>query len=210
MYDRRTTVAQFETRKDEVGNITRISGYGSIFFRPEDDGSRYMLWEDAEERIMPGAFDKTDMSECRGLFNHDPDNLLGSVAGGNMELTVDEIGLRYSIEFDPTDPDHQRVAAKIDRGDLTGSSFGFTVAAENWRSDGGREIREIKQVGKLFDVGPVTFPAYTGTSANTRDSDVIEAAEDSYKSWTSKHSRSQEIDIKVNTIKAKIALDKMN
>jgi len=67
------------------------------------------------------------------------------------------------------------VREMISRGDLTGSSFSFKVTEEFWSEDEGTQIRNIKGV-ELFDVGPVTFPAYEASTANSRD---VEGAKES-------------------------------
>ena len=53
------------------------------------------------------------------------------------------------------------------RGEITGSSFGFIVTNEEVRREGNLVIREITDV-ELFDVGPVTYPAYQATSQRNR------------------------------------------
>ncbi len=78
-------------------------------------------------------------------------------------------GLAYEIPFDAKDLDHQRVASKLDRGDVTGSSFAFVATRTSWieqkQPDGDYiYIRQIEDLD-LYDVGPVTYPAYTGTTA---------------------------------------------
>lgn len=143
-----------------------IRGYAAVYYRAGDPTTEYWLWDDEVERIMPGAFDRvlSEQQDVRGLFNHNPDNLLGRVSSGSNRLTVDETGLRYELTEDPSDPDWQRVARKIDRGDLTGSSFAFIPRSVAWVKEDDLWIRQIQDVD-VFDVGPVTFPAYEGTSA---------------------------------------------
>ena len=62
----------------------------------------------------------------------------------------------------------------IRRGDLQGSSFGFEVTKQDWRHDDRTDIREIRAV-RLFDVGPVTFPAYESTTTAVRCEDARKA-----------------------------------
>lgn len=165
-----------------------IAGYGAVFYRENDPGTEYVLWQDAKERIMPGAFDRAlkDKDDARGLFNHDPDNLLGRVSAGTMKLSVDKVGLRYEIQVDETDADHMRVVAKIERGDLTGSSFAFYVQKQTWREnkvdDRTEEIREIESV-ELFDTGPVTYPAYEATTTGLRAEGDLAEARAAYDEW---------------------------
>jgi HK97 family phage prohead protease len=143
-----------------------ISGYAAVFYRSGTPGTEYRLWDDAVERISRCAFDRAirEKHDVRGLFNHDPNNLLGRYSSGTCRYSIDANGLKYEIDFDPSDPDHQRVIAKIDRGDLTGSSFAFRVNAATWEDRMGLpSIRWIDDL-TLFDVGPVTWPAYDATT----------------------------------------------
>jgi HK97 family phage prohead protease len=151
-----------------------IEGYAAVFY-DGTPGTEYELWEGAKERILPGAFSKAVKSDdVRALFNHDPNHLLGRTTAGTLRLTEDSRGLGYSI--DPPDTQAGRdTLVSLDRGDLSGSSFSFVVTDENWRKEDGIRIREIRGA-KLFDVGPVTFPAYAGTAALARSADDVAAA----------------------------------
>jgi HK97 family phage prohead protease len=153
-----------------------LVGYAAVFYDEDDPGTQYQLFPGLVERIMPTAFDRCirENQDVRGLFNHEPDNLLGRRSSGTMRLAVDQRGLLYEIDYDEDDPDHRRVMAKLERGDLTGSSFSF------WVPDGGQrfypedpaspailDVRELLDVDVL-DVGPVTFPAYDATTSGIR------------------------------------------
>ena len=62
------------------------------------------------------------------------------------------------------------------RGDLSQSSFGFTVEKDSWRSwKNGQHVRYIERVGSLFDVSPVVYPAYASASSGLRSTEAPEA-----------------------------------
>ena len=46
-------------------------------------------------------------------------------------------------------------------------SIGFIVEDDDWRTENGMDVRELRKI-KLFDVSPVTFPAYTATDVGVR------------------------------------------
>lgn len=163
----KTAVAPTELRGE--GDARKIVGYASVFYdgTPETE---YELWAGVVERIAPTAFDEAlaRPDDVVGLFNHRPDNLLARSSSGDLRLKVDKRGLAYEIDVDPTDPDHTRVVAKLERGNLTGSSFAFIATSETWTEDeAGQEVRTINSV-RLYDVSPATYPAYDGTTADTR------------------------------------------
>lgn len=161
-----------------------IVGYGAVFHREGDAGTEYQLWRDIKERVAPSAFDRalSEKHDARGLFNHDPNMLLGRVSAGTMRLSKDAKGLRYEIDI-PDSPPGATVTTAISRKDLTGSSFSFRVVKESWEEREDFSIRTIEDVD-LFDTGPVTFPAYDATTTGIRsaDSDDAVKARDKWRS----------------------------
>ena len=143
-----------------------IEGYGAVFY-DGTEATQYRIFDDLVERIMPTAFDKALLEDdVRGLLNHNPDNLLGRTKSGTMKLAKDAKGLKYEISPPDTGPGRD-TQTSIKRGDLSGSSFSFIGRNSVWREEGELVIREIHDCG-LFDTGPVTFPAYTGTTTSAR------------------------------------------
>lgn len=169
------TEVRIERRGDD--KMPLITGYAAVYY-DGTEGTEFKLFDDMVERIMPGAFDRVAReNDVRGVFNHDPNQVLGRNAAGTMRLMVDAKGLRYEIE--PPDTQLARdLVTSIERGDITGSSFAFTMRNGRtvWVEEGDVEIRQIEEIGELFDVGPVTFPAYEATTTGVRDaSDATEA-----------------------------------
>lgn len=176
MHERRTVSGDVELREAPGDGSMRIVGYAAKFYREADPGTQYELWRGAVERIMPGAFDDAVAGDdVRALFNHDSSQILGRTKSGTLKLSVDDVGLRYEVE--PADTSVYRdVQTFLQRGDVDGSSFQFSIPAdgERWSRQDGLEIREITKV-KLFDVGPVTFPAYSAATSGVRNEELAEA-----------------------------------
>lgn len=144
-----------------------ICGYASVFYDAGDPGTQYSLYDDLQERVMPGAFDRAAREDdVRALFNHDPNCILGRTTSKTLRLSIDKKGLRYEIDAPDTSAGRDLLAS-VTRGDVTGSSFGFDVTAVMWRKDGDNYVREIHGT-KLYDVSPVTYPAYNSTTAGIR------------------------------------------
>lgn len=182
-YDRRFLAGKptVEKRADGEQEFANIEGYAAVFFDERDtEKTQYDIFGDERvfERIMPGAFDRAmkEADDVRALFNHNPDLILGRTPG-TLKLSVDRRGLFYVIDVPETQLGKQ-VTVSVERGDVTGSSFAFRVDDQSFRElDGGKIlIREVNSVS-LFDVGPVTFPAYSGSSAglSKRSLGAIEA-----------------------------------
>ena len=120
------------------------------------------------ERISPGAFKKTlKEADVRALFNHDPHLVLGRNISGTLRMSEDSDGLAYEIDLPDTSVGRD-VAVLLERGDVSGSSFGFRVIDDVWDDAAdGFPRRTLKEVA-LRDVGPVTFPAYVDASSAIR------------------------------------------
>ena len=133
------------------------------------------------EIIDPAALDGADLSEVEGVFNHNSDVLLGHTRSGTLTLTRNaDGGLSYRIPYDALDSDHVRVMRKIERKDVVGSSFMFTVASggDNWAEEqdaagGSLYVRTVTKIDKVYDVCPVTNPAYTDSKAAKRSHDAF-------------------------------------
>lgn len=165
--ERRIVPARRMELREVTPGVKQLVGYGAVF------DTETVIAGFFRERIAPGAFDAVVKNDdVRGLFNHDPNYVLGRTAAGTMRLAVDEVGLGYEIDLNPDDPDAVRTAAKVSRGDVTGSSFTFTVKRDEWTrpsSPAELPLRTILEVEHLYDTGPVTFPAYEETTSEARD-----------------------------------------
>jgi HK97 family phage prohead protease len=156
-----------------------ISGYGAVFYNANDPGTEYRLWTDYYERIMPGAFDRAlREDDVRSMFNHDSNQLLGRRAfreNDTLKISVDNVGLRYEVQVDMTDPTHQSLVPKLRSGKVDGASFMFEVTGRTWREEQRGEgdnkrdvtILEITEV-RLWELGPVVFPAYESATSEAR------------------------------------------
>jgi len=154
-----STPAQVKRSKD--GKIGSIYGYPIVYNKDSEDMGFI-------ERISPGAAKKAlKRSDIRGLKNHDPSLIFGR-SGVNMKFTEDENGLRY--EATPIDTvNYREIAKEVESGLLTGQSFAFTVAGDEWDGlDTEKPTRTITEIGEILDCGPVTYPAYQDTSVGLR------------------------------------------
>lgn len=175
--DQQRAAIKIEKRE---GKPDLIVGYAAVFYDPNDPGTAYRMFDWLEERIKPGAFDRAikERHDARGLFNHDPSHILGRVTSDTCRLSVDSVGLRYEIDVPDTQTGRDLVTS-IQRGDISGSSFAFRATKVIWIDeviDGhDMQIREIHDLD-LGDVGPVTYPAYQATTADTRSNGADEQA----------------------------------
>ena len=166
--ERRAIAAEFRVEGDEK---PKIIGYAAKFDTLSEETWGF------REKIAPGAFkDALGTSDVRALFNHDPNIVLGRNKAGTLTLVEDEIGLRYEI----TPPDTQTakdILESIRRGDVNQSSFAFSMkngGIQQWEDfPDGSSIRTIVKVAELFDVSPVTYPAYPDTESGVRSAEQV-------------------------------------
>jgi HK97 family phage prohead protease len=166
--ERRMASAKVEVRG--AGASKTIVGYGAVFNTETVIGGYF------REQISPGAFAGVLASDVRSLYNHDPNYVLGRTSAGTLSIAEDATGLRYEVT--PPAARHDVVEA-LERGDVTGSSFGFRVKRDTWTRPATATdlpLRTILEVEELLDVGPVTFPAYDEASAEARDAATAAAA----------------------------------
>ncbi len=159
-------LAHANLRVSRTGGTPKIVGYAARFNSLSENLGGF------KEKIDPKAFDKA-LARCdvRGLINHDPNLLMGRTVSGTMRLHTDDDGLEYEID-PPNSNISNHYIENIDRGDMSGSSFSFTVDddGDEWDDDNeeGVPIRTVRSVRDLFDCGPVTFPAYLDTTVASR------------------------------------------
>lgn len=186
---------EIETRMEE-GETVKVVGHASVYNTMSEDLGGF------REIIAPGAFDDVLENDVRALINHDGNLILARTTSGTLALSTDEKGLRYEFEM-PGTSYGKDLAVSMKRGDITQSSFAFTVADDSWETRDGVDVRTITKVKRLFDVSPVTYPAYP-------DADNLVIAQRGLSVYKEKQEREkEELDlVKRSILNLKIELQK--
>jgi len=146
---------------DEESNT--IIGYAAVFNSWSEDLGFF------KEQIAPGAFKRTIKNgDIRALINHDPNLVIGRTKNKTLRLSEDDKGLAFEVDL-PDTSYAMDLRKSIERKDITQNSFGFQTMKDEWSEDGKR--RTLVEV-KLFDISPVTFPAYKQTTVKMRLQDI--------------------------------------
>lgn len=156
--ERRAVVA-FEAA---AGN--RLVGYAAVFDVPSKDLGGFV------EYVKPGAFARTLRAnpDVVALVHHKPEFVLGRTRSGTLRLAEDQKGLRFELDLPDTSYGNDlRVA--VDRGDIAGASFAFTVppSGDRWTERQGKPTRELMDVD-LHDITITSTPAYPDTEVARR------------------------------------------
>lgn len=184
---------EFEVRADqneEHGNF--ITGRPIVFDARTDIGP----WDEVIDR---GALDETDLKDVRFLVNHNVDMIplarsRNNNANSTMQLSVDEDGMAIRVDLDiENNADARSLYSAVQRGDITGMSFMFSVDKDTWdEADSDHPTRHIRSIRRVLEVSAVTFPAYAQTSIQTRG--LSEALDSAKESLESERNRLKEIE----------------
>ena len=151
-----TRFFDIESRLDKKEGRDVVVGHAAVFNSLSEDLGGF------REKIMPNAFDDVLDNDVRAYFNHDPNYLLGRVSAGTLRLSVDEKGLKYELDI-PNTTAGRDLKENLKNGNITQSSFAFTLGkdGDSWeRNEEGGDIRIINKIDRLYDVSPVSLPAY--------------------------------------------------
>ena len=170
-----------DEKRNGLLTAAHYSKHDSTLETREDNGERFIEGYAAKyetetnigpfkESIARGAFDNVLDNDVRALINHDPSLVLGRTSSGTLELTTDDIGLKYRVKLG-----NQQYATdlyeSIQRGDISQSSFAFTIKDQTWSED--RSSRSVDEVAQLLDVSPVTYPAYKEATVVAREEETV-------------------------------------
>ena len=155
-FERRIFNIKAETRADEKAGKKYIEGHAALFNEETWIG-------DFREYIKPNAFRDVLSNDVRVLFNHDPNQILARTKNNTAQIKQDSKGLHYRFEVPNTTLGND-LYELVNSGIINQSSFGFIIEDEKWNRDEKGAVREITKVGRLFDVSPVSFPAYEQTN----------------------------------------------
>lgn len=136
-----------------------------------------------DEIIKRGALDDADLSDVRFLVNHNTDMIplarfRDGVKNSTMQIQVDKDGLTIRVLLDiENNPEARALYSAVQRGDISGMSFMFTISADEWENlDSDHPTRYITGIGVVAEVSAVTFPAYEATEISARNKRAVEEA----------------------------------
>jgi len=164
----------YKTEEEESRML--VEGYAIVFNSESRDlgGFTEVVKEDALDKALERNTD------VLALYGHDYQNVLGRQSADTLQLKKDERGIKFTLDL-PNTQLGRDVYTLVERGDLKGNSFGFTVEKDSWDKKGEKVIRTIEQVRDLFEISIVSLPAYEATELTKRsyedftEDDVMEA-----------------------------------
>lgn len=186
---------EFEIRADkneEHGSY--LEGTPIVFDQKTDLG-----WYD--EIIDRHALDNCDLKDVRFLVNHNTDMTPLARSRNNndkstMQMVIREDAMHIRVNLDTeNNSDSRNLYSAVDRGDVSGMSFMFYVRGDKWDGlDSDHPVRTITDIGKVYEVSAVTFPAYEQTTIDARAKETLESAKATLESAKAEKRKQEEAD----------------
>lgn len=168
----------------------KIRGCAIVFNKPSENLGGF------REVILPEAVDRTlsEAIDVRALVDHDTAKIIGRLTAGTLRLQKKPKGL--FVEIDPPNTTAARdILESVNRGDVSGMSFGFRVLDDAWSEDeNGMPLREVLDM-RISEVSVVTFPAYSATSVEVakRSLAQFQAAKRKSTDWRAQYAEIQRV-----------------
>ena len=195
----------FDVRATEGENGEKIITGRPIVYEAKTDLGYF------DEVIARGALDGADLRDVRFLVNHDTSMIPLARSRRNngnstMKLSTDFDGM--SMDFVKLDvennSDARALYSAVQRGDITGMSFMFSIDAQEWLDlESEHPTRRITKIGKVVEVSAVTFPAYDSTEISARSKEALDSARLELESAREQRAKSVDTDNSLELAKAK-------
>lgn len=178
--EQRAYAFDVKAEQDEKGS--KITGRPIVYNSRTDLGF-------FDEVIESGALNIANLTDVRFLVNHDTSKIPLARSRRNngnstMQLSVDDLGMAIDVSLDTeNNADARSLYSAVQRGDISGMSFMFSVDDEEWENlESEHPTRHIKKIGSVVEVSAVTFPAYESTEINARSKEALENARSTLES----------------------------
>ena len=174
--ERRSYNFEIRSEKREDGT-SRLYGSPIVYNSATDIGGWF------QEVIDAGALDGADLRDVPLLVNHN-DSMIPvarsrrNTPNSTMRLIPTENGLDIEATIDTErNATASELNSAVERGDLDGMSFAFTVDEEKWENlESDYPTRHILKFGNIAEISAVTWPAYSATSIYARSKEALDNA----------------------------------
>jgi HK97 family phage prohead protease len=195
----------FDVRAIESENGEKIITGRPIVYEAKTDLGYF------DEVIARGALDGADLRDVRFLVNHNTSMIPLARSRRNngnstMKLSTDFDGMNMDfVKLDvENNSDARALYSAVQRGDITGMSFCFSIDAQEWLDlESDHPTRRITKIGKVVEVSAVTFPAYDSTEISARSKEALESARLELESAREQRAKSVDTDDSLELAKAK-------
>lgn len=126
------------------------------------------------EKIAKGAAHQAlATSDIFLLFNHDPNLPLARTKNNTLSAWEEDDGVHMKADLSKSE-NGPRLYRDIKAGLIDKMSFAFTIRKETWVEELGKtDLRIVDEIEQLYDVSPVTYPAYQQTQLTARSAEQI-------------------------------------
>jgi HK97 family phage prohead protease len=203
-FEQRSYFFEVRTEKREDG-IARLSGMPIVYSSPTDIGGMF------REIIEPGALDGANLKDVPLLVNHN-DRMIPVARSRNnngnstMQLSPNALGLNFDADIDiGRNMTAMELYSAVDRGDLNGMSFRFSISDEEWENlETEYPTRHIRKIDVVAEISAVTWAAYPATQIYARSKEALDNARSALES--ARKQRESSSDDELELLKSKIRL----
>lgn len=202
--EQRAYTVELRAEKKEESSVGVVTGRPIVYESTTDLG-------EFDEVIAKGALDGANLKDVRFLVNHDTNMIPLARSRNNnenstMQLTPDDDGLAIRVNLDvENNSEAKNLYSAIERGDITGMSFMFAIAEEDWQGlDDEKPLRTINKISDVIEVSAVTFPAYEETEIHVRNKAALENARAALDSAKAKQQASLDSELALAKEKMKL------
>ena len=201
--ERRSYTSEIRREQREAGG-SMIGGRAIVYGRATDIGGVF------EEVIEPGALDGADLTDVPLLVNHN-DRMIPvarsrrNTPGSTLRLNANEFGLDFEADLDTErNMTARELDSAVERKDLDGCSFRFSVKEERWENlDSDYPRRHIIRFDRIGEISAVTWPAYESTELYARSKEALESARSALESARQQDAEPLESGDEIELLKAK-------
>lgn len=174
MNEREYRAFEFDVRAEESEEHGHYLTGVPIVFGQETHIGGMLEYDEVIDRT---ALDNTDLRDVRFLVGHNASGIplarsRRNNANSTMQMTVEEDGLHIRVDLDTENNMEARTLySATQRGDISGMSFAFVVDGYAWErldEEDSVPLRRITSIKRVYEVSAVAFPAYEGTSLETK------------------------------------------
>jgi uncharacterized protein len=163
--------ADLEALEVKPTDDNQLEGYAIVF------NQETKIYDEFFEIIDPMAV-SSNFGDVRFLWNHNSDIVLGRTAANTLSLEKNDFGLRFSSILPAWANGYHET---IQRGDVSGMSFGFRVTQDTWSIRNNSEyVRRILGL-EILEISTSTFPAYPTTSVQVRSLPIYNDIDNRFK-----------------------------
>lgn len=170
-----------------------VEGMGIVY------NSKTEIYPGIFESILPGAFSESlsTFRTIKSFINHKPSEILSTTRSDPaLEILDGDDFLEFSSPIPPTTYGDDLII-NLQRGNINGASFSFCITenGDHYKKLPDGSLHRTIIEAEIYEVGPVTNPAYEQTNVNLRNKEFFDSLKKSIETKNHKNIDNTELRI---------------